>query len=760
MTVSQDGEPNLLADSWIIAYGSATGNAESISQLIRTESQEKSLGNCQVMTLDGLLEYIESTNSNSTLPVLVFITATTGDGDPPDNAKKFFKYLRRNASSQSIGFWDWSKVRYALLGLGDTNYNQFCNSAKTLEQRLMDAQATQFYISAFADDATGLERTVDPWIAGLWNSLKTQVKLCTTPSVVIENGCKPNGQVEVLSSKFSPNLDKEVAQATVALSNLQLHTGQDLYSLPESTCYTFEKLYLSLLPSELPASVTNLPKPPLPTFQLKPTGITFPVSPNVKTFYDRFVSPVLGKAVPPFSQCNPTWAQFQTIETLTSPTAAKRSVAVHLNIGPENSEDFGLWQPGDAIGVCAPIPHNLALSLAFHFNGARQNDQGIWISDVFCILPLSDTSELPMAFRSRPKCVIPVEISDAMATQNQLPRRGYYYSMYELLRYIFDPTSIPKKSLLRYLYDIVPKESQLCSIFQFLCSKQGAETYRSWIKEQQPGLLHLVESAKIAGLSWDLATLLSQLSPLSPRYYSFTSSPIHKPHTISCVFNVTQYSLPSTQEDRSGIASTWLSKHAAGDLVPVFLHPSLSFHLPNDESIPLILIGVGTGIAPIMSFLDHRYHQNLLSSNLNGPISTTHTSSPIYVFHGCRNAEKDWLFKSTLSKLVETGIITKYHVAFSQYSCVSNSFAEVSEGYVQVCLSKQKRLLGELLLKQQAKVFVCGAASGMPLGVRQVIGESLFDYCKEFNDSTEPLLSGDDLVKQLIDSKRYLQELW
>ena len=64
-----------------------------------------------------------------------------------------------------------SSLWFAQLGLGDTNYNEFCAAPKALHRRLTELGANCFYGPAWADDGTGLEVVVEPWLDGLWEAV-------------------------------------------------------------------------------------------------------------------------------------------------------------------------------------------------------------------------------------------------------------------------------------------------------------------------------------------------------------------------------------------------------------------------------------------------------------------------------------------------------------------------------------------------------------------------------------------------------------
>ncbi|KAJ2709012.1 hypothetical protein H4R19_004464, partial [Coemansia spiralis] len=149
-------------DRVAILYASQTGNAESISYSVYEQAVKRGFS-ASWHVLDDYDKF-----GFNDLRTVVFVVSTTGDGDPPDNSARFWRILRKATRADPAAY---AHLRFAILGLGDTNYSNFCNTAQRLDKQLLAAGATAFYPKGLADDGTGLEEVVEPWIAGLWPAL-------------------------------------------------------------------------------------------------------------------------------------------------------------------------------------------------------------------------------------------------------------------------------------------------------------------------------------------------------------------------------------------------------------------------------------------------------------------------------------------------------------------------------------------------------------------------------------------------------------
>ena len=95
---------------------------------------------------------------------LLLVASTTGNGDAPENAGRFVRYIKRCKPSERPPF---RHCCFAVLGLGDTNYDQFCQTGKLLDKKLAELGGTRLRPVATADEATGLEDVVEAWTADI-----------------------------------------------------------------------------------------------------------------------------------------------------------------------------------------------------------------------------------------------------------------------------------------------------------------------------------------------------------------------------------------------------------------------------------------------------------------------------------------------------------------------------------------------------------------------------------------------------------------
>ncbi|EEC08151.1 methionine synthase, putative, partial [Ixodes scapularis] len=149
-------------DRFLLLYASQTGQAEAIARRI----QGMSLGHNLKPDLRCMSSFDDSFKDLQTETCIVVIVSTTDDGLVPEKARRFLRSLRKAPDLFLSG------IRYAILGLGDTNYSNFCNGSRILEARFEALGAERFYETGYADDAVGLELVVEPWIEGLWQALR------------------------------------------------------------------------------------------------------------------------------------------------------------------------------------------------------------------------------------------------------------------------------------------------------------------------------------------------------------------------------------------------------------------------------------------------------------------------------------------------------------------------------------------------------------------------------------------------------------
>ncbi|KAJ1961999.1 NAPDH-dependent diflavin reductase [Dipsacomyces acuminosporus] len=149
----------------LILYGSQTGYAEDTARRIARQAWRRRFST-QVQAMDQVDRGLVLA---AACPV-IFICSTTGQGEEPDNMKKFWRFLLRKSLPHDI----LDGVEFAVFGLGDSSYQKFNFPAKRLFRRLQQLGASPMLPRGDGDDQhyLGVDGTLDPWLSSLWAALQ------------------------------------------------------------------------------------------------------------------------------------------------------------------------------------------------------------------------------------------------------------------------------------------------------------------------------------------------------------------------------------------------------------------------------------------------------------------------------------------------------------------------------------------------------------------------------------------------------------
>ena len=258
--------------------------------------------------------------------------------------------------------------------------------------------------------------------------------------------------------------------------------------------------------------------------------------------------------------------------------------------------------------------------------------------------------------------------------------------------------------------------------------------YREEVLEKRKSLIDLLEEFLACEVTFNV--YLELLSPIRPRYYSISSSPLQEQGCCSITVGVVEASAKSGRGTFEGLCSTYLAQRQISDVIYGFVRDTKSsFRLPENVATSLILVGPGTGVAPYRGFLQERGVQKAQGTQIGKSL----------LFFGCRHPQQDFLYQQELEAFVEQDI-TDLSVAFSR----ENPQQKV---YVQDKIWEQKEKVWQLL-EDGASVYVCGDASKMAPDVRRA-------FASIYQEKTEASLQeAEQWLNTLTNEKRYLVDVW
>jgi sulfite reductase (NADPH) flavoprotein alpha-component len=235
---------------------------------------------------------------------------------------------------------------------------------------------------------------------------------------------------------------------------------------------------------------------------------------------------------------------------------------------------------------------------------------------------------------------------------------------------------------------------------------------------------------KFPGVRPDPEAFVEALDPLQPRLYSIASSPRVDRKRIALCVDAVRY--PVNGRTRLGVTSTFLAGRAhPGSKLKVYLQKAQHFGLPADPSLPVIMIGPGTGIAPFRAFLYERMAGKAAGRN--------------WLFFGHQRSNFDFFYEDELAGMKAAGVLNRLSLAWSR------------DGAEKFYVQDRMREVGRDLwvwLAEGAHVYVCGDAKRIAKDVESALVEIVAKHGVRTTDEAIAFVTG------LKKSGRYQQDVY
>jgi len=132
-----------------VLYGSQTGNARREAEKIAQAAEAAGLA-VRLVRTDAY-----ATRELAGERLLYLVISTQGEGDPPDDSIGFTEFLLGKRAPKL------PELKFAVLGLGDTSYADFCGISRKLDARLAELGAQRLFEAGQAD--LDIDTVAGPW---------------------------------------------------------------------------------------------------------------------------------------------------------------------------------------------------------------------------------------------------------------------------------------------------------------------------------------------------------------------------------------------------------------------------------------------------------------------------------------------------------------------------------------------------------------------------------------------------------------------
>ncbi|ORY61381.1 uncharacterized protein BCR38DRAFT_440032 [Pseudomassariella vexata] len=300
---------------------------------------------------------------------------------------------------------------------------------------------------------------------------------------------------------------------------------------------------------------------------------------------------------------------------------------------------------------------------------------------------------------------------------NAFETRTIFQSLVQNIDILGKPPKRFYESLSEFATDELEKK-KLAS----LGAQEGADEFKRRNEVDTVTYVDILEEFKSAHPSF--SDLVRIVGPLKRREYSIASAQAVSPNAVALMIVVVDW-VDTKGRTRYGQATRYLSGLPVGTAITASVKPSV-MKLPTRDDAPLIMAGLGTGLAPFRAFVQYRAMQKAQGKEIGA----------ILLYLGSRHKREEYLYGEEWEAYLDAGVITLLGAAFSR--------DQPQKIYIQDRMRQTMNNIVKAYITQEGSFYLCGPTWPVP-DVTEVLQEAI---------ETEAKMSG-----RKVDSKKEIDKL-
>ncbi|KAF4831623.1 Sulfite reductase [NADPH] flavoprotein component [Colletotrichum tropicale] len=305
-------------------------------------------------------------------------------------------------------------------------------------------------------------------------------------------------------------------------------------------------------------------------------------------------------------------------------------------------------------------------------------------------------------------------------------------TVYQSLKQNIDVLGKPPKRFYEALAEFATDEKEK-EILNGLGGQTGAEDFKKRSEVDTLTYVDILQEFPSARPSFH--DLVRIISPLKRREYSIASAQAVTPNSVALMIVVVDWVDPRGRT-RYGHATRYLKDLPVGAKVTVSVKPSV-MKLPASPKAPLIMAGLGTGLAPFRAFIQYRALQKARGEEIGS----------ILLYLGSRHQREEYLYGEEWEAYLDAGVITHLGAAFSR--------DQPQKIYIQDRMRESMRDLVQSYIKDEGSFYLCGPTWPVP-DVTDVLMEAINTEAKQSGKK----VNARNEIEKLKEEDRYILEVY